>query len=334
MVSDKKSVRAKKGKRQTTKPDNQPARKPTTGKGAVDDNKILPDNISPTSDRTANHRPTGGNGDPATDGASAPAGDESGKTKENTTAMSLLAHLIELRKRLLAVVVVLLLAFGFSYYFVADIYNFLAKPLFTIWQQAGDSSTHHMIATSLTEAFFTEVKLAIYTALIITMPFLLFQVWMFVAPGLYRHERTSFLGFLIATPLFFIGGAAFVYFLVMPMAWKFFLSFEQLGQYHGDMAMAIQPRVSEYLSLVLQLVLAFGLSFETPVLLTLLVKLGVISRRWLIDKRRYAIVIAFIAAGILTPPDPLSQISLAVPLILLYEAAIIASYFIERSNKK
>ncbi|MDI9314305.1 MAG: twin-arginine translocase subunit TatC [Hydrotalea sp.] len=252
---------------------------------------------------------------------------------EKLSTMSLLSHLLELRRRLFWCLAALLIAFFGCYYFAKDIYGWLAEPLFAAWQQqGGDGINHKMIATNLTEIFFTNVRLAFYAAVIVAMPFLLLQLWLFIAPGLYRHEKKSFAFFLFATPFFFLLGAAFVYFLVIPTAWDFFLSFEQFNNLPtaaGNMAVQIQPKVSDYLSLVLQLVLAFGLSFETPVLLILLLQLGVITRAWLIKHRRYAIVIAFIIAGVLTPPDPLSQVSLAVPLILLYELAIAASYFMK-----
>ena len=259
-----------------------------------------------------------------------------GKTaRDKLTTMSLLGHLLELRRRLFWCLAGLLVAFGGCYYFAKDIYAWLAAPLFRLWQANGDTINHKMIATNLTEIFFTNLQLAFYVALIISTPFFLLQLWLFIAPGLYRHEKRSFAFFLFATPFFFALGAVFVYYLVIPMAWEFFLSFEQFGNIKGGaMMVEIQPKVSDYLSLVLQLVLAFGLSFETPVLLILLLQLGVITRAWLIKQRRYAIVIAFIIAGVLTPPDPLSQISLAVPLILLYELAIIASYFMKKRSVK
>ncbi len=246
--------------------------------------------------------------------------------------MSLINHLLELRRRLFWAVGALLVAFFVCYYFAPRIYGFLAEPLFDAWQKQGSDINHKMIATSLTEVFFTNIRLAFYSAMVLVIPFWLLQVWLFIAPGLYRHEKKSFLFFFLATPFFFLLGATFVYYLVIPMAWKFFLSFEQFSNLpmpDNSMVVEIQPKVSDYLSLVLHLVMAFGLSFETPVLLILLLRLGVISRAWLVKQRRYAIVIAFILAGILTPPDPLSQISLAVPLILLYEFAILASYFIK-----
>lgn len=244
--------------------------------------------------------------------------------------MSLLEHLLELRRRLMAYAVVLLLGFFVSYYFSKEIYNFLAQPLFDAWRDLGvDVEGKKMIATALTEQFFTEVKLAFAAAIFITSPFLLSQVWLFVAPGLYKNERRAFLPFLVATPVFFMLGAGFVYYVVIPAAWKFFLQFEQLG---GEITIELQPKVNEYLSLMMQLILAFGFCFELPVLLVLLVRVGLLQRKQLQNKRRYAIVAAFIIAAILTPPDPLSQVALALPLILLYELAIGAAYFVERGR--
>ncbi|MGI9461222.1 MAG: twin-arginine translocase subunit TatC [Alphaproteobacteria bacterium] len=255
--------------------------------------------------------------------------------KEKLATMSLINHLLELRRRLFWCFIVLLIAFVGCYYFAKDIYGFLAEPLFAVWQTKSDTINRQMLATSLTEIFFTNIRLAFYTALIIAMPFLLIQFWLFIAPGLYRNEKKSFTFFFIATPVFFTLGAGFVYYLVIPLAWQFFLGFEQFSTLpDGNLMVEIQPKVSDYLTLILQLILAFGFSFETPVLLILLMQLGVIDRAWLIKKRRYAIVIAFVIAAILTPPDPLSQLSLAIPLIFLYEFSIITSFFMGKNISK
>jgi sec-independent protein translocase protein TatC len=232
--------------------------------------------------------------------------------------MPLLDHLIELRKRLLWSVVVLVLLFGVCFYFSEPIFKFLAAPL-----QARDPTP--LVYTALTEAFFTYVKLSLFAAVLLGFPIFATQIWLFVAPGLYRHERKGFLPFLISTPIMFYAGAAAVYYFVIPGAWSFFISFQT-----DDIKLL--PKVSEYLSLVMHLMLAFGLVFELPVLLTLLVRAGIVSVAGLKAKRRYAIVIAFIAAAIMTPPDVISQVSLAIPIILLYESSIWIGAMIEKKR--
>ena len=234
--------------------------------------------------------------------------------------MPLLDHLIELRRRLLWSAVAMVILFIGFFYVSEPIFKFLAAPL-----QA--RTNEPLIYTSLTEAFFTYIKLAFFAAFLIGFPFFAVQIWLFVAPGLYRHERGAFLPFLISTPIMFYLGAAGVYYLVVPVAWDFFIAFETED-------IKLLPKVSEYLSLVMQLMFAFGLAFELPVLLTLLVRVGIVSSAGLASKRRYAIVAAFILAAVLTPPDVISQISLAVPVILLYEVAIIIGRLIEKSRKK
>ncbi len=240
----------------------------------------------------------------------------------------LLEHLIELRTRLIRSIVAILVLFMVGFYFAQDVYNFLVEPLFQIYQSLGQTD-RMMVYTALHEAFFTQVKVALFSALFVSFPFVAAQIWMFVAPGLYKHEKGAFLPFLVLTPILFFTGGAFVYYVMFPVAWQFFLSFEQVG---GEETMAIQslPKVSEYLSLVMKLIFAFGISFELPLLLTLLARVGLTSAAGLAEKRKYAIVMAFVAAAVLTPPDPLSQISLAVPIIVLYEASILAVRLIEK----
>ncbi|MEO8559574.1 MAG: twin-arginine translocase subunit TatC, partial [Rhodospirillales bacterium] len=182
-----------------------------------------------------------------------------------------------------------------------------------------------LIYTALTEAFFTYIKLSLFVAFILGFPIFATQVWLFVAPGLYRHERAGFLPFLISTPIMFYAGTAMVYYVVIPVAWKFFIGFETED-------IKLLPKVSEYLSLIMQLMFAFGLVFELPVLLTLLVRVGITSSAGLASKRRYAIVIAFIAAAILTPPDVISQVALALPIVLLYESSIWIGKWIEKKR--
>ena len=242
----------------------------------------------------------------------------------------LVSHLAELRQRLIKSLVALLVGFIVSFFFAQPIYDFLAAPLTTAWE--GETG-RRMIFTALHEQFFTQVKVAFFSALFLGFPILSAQIWMFVAPGLYNNERRAFLPFLIATPALFFLGGAFVYYIVMPVAIEFFLGFEQLGSIDGP-RIELEAKVSEYLSLIMQLIFAFGLCFELPVLLTLLVRVGIASSDGLKAKRKYAILLAFVAAAILTPPDPLSQIGLALPIILLYELSIWAGQLIEKTRAK
>ena len=239
-------------------------------------------------------------------------------------------HLKELRTRLLYSFAALLLAFLVCFYFSNNIFNFLAAPLSDLWQ---DQEQRRMIFTALHEKFFTDVKIAFFASFCIAFPVLISQIWLFVAPGLFQNEKKAFLPFLLMTPVLFLMGASFVYYLMVPVAWEFFLGFEQsAGQ--GHMAIVLEPKVSEYLSLIMRLILAFGVCFELPVLLVLLVRAGITDSQGLIDKRRYAILLAFVIAAIVTPPDPISQISLAIPIILLYEISIICAKMIERKAAK
>jgi sec-independent protein translocase protein TatC len=237
----------------------------------------------------------------------------------------LIEHLAELRKRLLICCVGIILAF-FGFYFVsADIYNFLVHPLALATEgQAG----RRMIFTGLHEAFLTQVKVAFFAAIFFSFPFLSMQIWRFIAPGLYLKEKRAFLPFILATPLFFILGASFVYYMVIPLAWDFFLSFEQPSG-HGVLPMQLEPKVDEYLSLIMRLIMAFGICFELPVLIVLLTKVGLTNSKSLKNKRKYAILIAFVVAAVITPPDVISQILLAVPIIVLYEVSIWCSKIIE-----
>ena len=235
--------------------------------------------------------------------------------------MPLLDHLIELRRRMLYCVVMLVVSFFFCFFFAQDLYDFLAQPLA---RALGEGK--RMIFTDLTEVFFTQVKVALFFSFFLSFPLLAIQLWKFIAPGLYHNEKGAMMPFLVATPVFFIGGASFAYYGVFPLAWEFFLSFEvPVGV--ASIPIELEAKVGEYLSLVMRLVLAFGICFELPVATTLLVRAGIITPQDLISKRRYAIVGVFIIAAILTPPDPLSQILLAIPIILLYELSIILARF-------
>ncbi len=243
--------------------------------------------------------------------------------------MPLLEHLIELRTRLLRASIVFVVVFFASYYFAVDIYDFLVQPLADVFEKRGES--RRLIFTALHEAFFTYLKVSFFTAFFVSFPYIAGQIWLFIAPGLYRHEKRAFLPFLVATPVLFFAGGALVYYLVFPMAWDFFLSFETGGG-AGHVPIQLEAKVNEYLSLVMQLIFAFGLCFELPVLLTLLARVGMLSSRALREKRRYAIVLAFVAAAILTPPDPISQVGLAIPIMILYEISILSVRMVEKSR--
>jgi sec-independent protein translocase protein TatC len=244
------------------------------------------------------------------------------------TRMPLLDHLVELRRRLIYSFLALIVLFFVSYFFSEDIFRFLVQPYADLVE---GQANRRMIFTALHEAFFTYIKVAAFSALFFGFPIFASQLWLFVAPGLYRNEKGAFLPFLVATPILFIMGGAMVYYIVMPLAFTFFLSFESVG---GDGALPIQleAKVDQYLSLAMRLIFAFGVSFELPVLMTLLARVGMVSAAGLADKRKYAMVLAFVAAAILTPPDVISQIMLAVPIIILYEISILSAKFVERQR--
>ena len=232
--------------------------------------------------------------------------------------MPLLDHLVELRSRLIWSIVAFFAAFLVAYLFLKEpIFQFLLQPLAHL--PHGDS--RRLIFTAPTEAFFTYVKVAFFTALCISFPIIATQLWKFVAPGLYRNEKQAFLPFIVATPVMFLIGAGFLYYLVLPAALIFFTSFE-MPRGEGVLPIQLEAKMSEYLALVMTLVFAFGLSFELPVLLTLLAKVGLITAAQLRSKRRYAIVGCVAFAGVVTPPDVFSQLALAVPLYFLYELSI------------
>lgn len=242
----------------------------------------------------------------------------------------LMDHLIELRRRLLYCVVALLVAFGIAYTQAERVFGILVQPLV---QAFGPEAQGKLIFTKLYEAFFVEIKVAAFTAFVLAFPVIANQLWGFVAPGLYKNEKRAFLPFLIATPILFTLGASLAYFVVMPTAFKFFLAFQHGSSVTG-LAQEALPSMDEYLSLVMHFIIAFGVSFLLPVLLMLLERAGIVSRKQLIAGRRYAIVGAFVIAAVLTPPDVLSQCMLALPLIGLYEASIIAIWFTERRRAR
>ncbi len=240
--------------------------------------------------------------------------------------MPLLDHLIELRNRLIYSVAALFVGFLACFFFAADIFTFLVRPLADI---LAEEEGRRMIFTGLPEKFFVHVKVAFFAGAFLSFPFIASQLWIFVAPGLYRNEKKAFLPYLIVTPILFFLGGALVYYFIFPLAWKFFLAFETPGG-PGELAVELEARVGEYLSLVMTLIFAFGLCFQLPVLLTLLARVGIVSAKGLARRRKYALVIVFIVAAVLTPPDVISQIGLALPIILLYEISILSVRLVEK----
>ena len=254
----------------------------------------------------------------------APASPE-GHDEIEASKAPLIDHLIELRQRLIYALAGVSVGFLVCFYFATGIYNLLVWP----YVLARGGQKVEMIFTAPHEFFFTKLKLALFGAVFLAFPIIALQVYKFVAPGLYRNERAAFRPFLLATFLLFIAGALVVYFIVMPLAMIFFLSMEQTG---GQVEIQLQARVSEYLSLIMTLILGFGIMFQLPVALTLLARAGIVGGAQLRQFRRYAIVAITGAAAVLSPPDPFSMIAMALPTILLYEGAIIAVDRVEKAR--
>jgi sec-independent protein translocase protein TatC len=251
---------------------------------------------------------------------------------EEAHKMPLLDHLIELRQRLLYSAVTLFVAFLACFFFAQQLFDFLVQPLASILiERQGVHGARRLIFTDLTEVFFTHLKVAFFFGAFISCPIFLTQIWLFVAPGLYRNEKSAFAPFLIASPILFFIGGALVYYVIFPLAWQFFLSFETMGG-AGSLPIELEAKVNEYLSLVMKLIFAFGLCFQLPVIMTLLARVGLATSKGMAAKRKYAIVGVFVVAAVFTPPDPLSQLSLAIPIIGLYEISILMARLVEKKR--
>ncbi len=246
--------------------------------------------------------------------------------------MPLLDHLIELRQRMLYSVIALFVAFLICFYFAQELFDFLVQPLADLLiDREGVRGARRLIFTDLTEVFFTHIKIAFFFGAFVSSPIFLTQLWLFVAPGLYKNEKMALAPFLVASPVLFFLGGALVYFVLFPLAWSFFLSFETMGG-SDTLPIVPEPKVSEYLSLVMKLIFAFGLCFQLPVLMTLLARVGLATSKGMAEKRKYAVVGVFIVAAVITPPDPISQLSLAIPIILLYEISILMAKMVEKKK--
>ncbi len=240
-----------------------------------------------------------------------------------------ISHLAELRKRLINSFIFLIIFFIGCYFFAEHIYGFLVEPFAKAVKN--DGSDRRLIFTALQETFLTYLKVSFFTAFFVTFPFILMQIWKFIAPGLYKHEKVAILPYLVLTPVLFFLGGMLVYYLVMPLAIKFFLSFESAGV-STNLPIQLEAKVNEYLSLVMKLIFAFGISFQLPVVLSLLARVGLVDSEFLKKRRKYVVVIIFAAAALLTPPDPITQIGLAIPLLILYELSIFSVRFIENKD--
>tara|TARA_Y100001970_G_scaffold277859_1_gene382704 strand:+ start:12290 stop:13063 length:774 start_codon:yes stop_codon:yes gene_type:complete len=250
---------------------------------------------------------------------------------EDKKEASFVSHLTELRQRLINSLIFIFIIFVIGYFFAENIYNFLVEPYANAVKD--DDVDRRLIFTALHETFLTYLKVAFFSAIFLGSPIILTQVWKFIAPGLYANEKKTLLPYLIATPILFLLGAMLIYYLVMPLAIKFFLSFETTAN-AGSLPIQLEAKVNEYLSLIMRLIFAFGISFQLPVLLNLLARVGIIDSEYLRLRRKYFIVLIFAAAAILTPPDPITQIGLAIPLLILYELSILSVKITEKNKTK
>ncbi|MES0005842.1 twin-arginine translocase subunit TatC [Mesorhizobium sp. M0062] len=259
---------------------------------------------------------------------------DSEKDEIEKSSAPLMEHLIELRRRLIWSIGGFFVAFLVCFFFAKKLFNLLVVPFKWATQWAGlDPHKVELIYTAPQEFFFTQVKLAMFGGMVIAFPLIATQIYKFIAPGLYKNERNAFLPFLIASPILFLMGASLVYFFFTPMVMWFFLAMQQAGT-DDQVQISLLPKVSEYLSLIMTLIFSFGLVFQLPVVTSLMTRVGMLSSKALGEKRKWAIVIAFVVAAVLTPPDPMSQIGLAIPTILLYEVSIWAARLIERDQVK
>ena len=249
------------------------------------------------------------------------------ENNEGHSKEPLFSHLAELRTRLMWSMLVMLLASIVAYMFKKDIYGFLVQPLA---DAMGPNDSQRLIYTDLTEAFFTYIKVSLFTGCFVTFPFIALQIWKFVSPGLFEAEKKTLLPFLIGAPILFFCGGSLVYYLVLPLAWKFFLSFQSSAD-QTTLPIMLEAKVGDYLDLVMVLIFAFGLCFQLPIVMGILARAGLITAQTLASKRRYAVVIIFVLAAFLTPPDIISQISLAVPLMGLYEISIFLVKYMNKS---
>ncbi len=250
---------------------------------------------------------------------------------KNDKDSGFISHLTELRSRLIHTFIFLFVFFIICYFFAEYIYGFLVNPYAEAVKEDGQS--RRLIFTALQETFLTYLKVSFFASFFITSPFILIQLWKFIAPGLYTHEKSAIMPYLVLTPILFFLGGALVYYLVMPLAIEFFLSFESSGSI-TNLPIQLEAKVNEYLSLVMRLIFAFGLSFQLPVVLSLLARIGFVDSNFLRTRRKYVVVIIFTAAAIITPPDPITQIGLAIPLLILYELSILSVSLIEKKSKE
>tara|TARA_B100001029_G_scaffold177161_1_gene181326 strand:- start:546 stop:1310 length:765 start_codon:yes stop_codon:yes gene_type:complete len=246
---------------------------------------------------------------------------------KNDNEGGFISHLVELRKRLIHSFIFLFVFFIVCYFFAEYLYGFLVEPYSNAVKN--DEVERRLIFTALQETFLTYIKVSFFAAFFVTCPFILMQIWKFIAPGLYKHEKSAILPYLILTPILFFLGGILVYYLIMPLAIKFFLSFESTG-INTSLPIQLEAKVNEYLSLIMKLIFAFGLSFQLPVVLSLLARVGLIDSKFLKERRKYVVVLIFTAAALLTPPDPITQIGLAIPLLILYELSIFSVKIIEK----